>query len=97
MKSEDLPTSSTACKMKKIQRNMIYRIIRIHSSEGGHLAVTPILNLCNQLETHFYSRTVAVIYSVTWKRSDNKYSPQQQEQVGSSQPSYLLHSRTDGT
>lgn len=44
---------------------MIYRIIRIHSREGGHMSVTPILNLCNQLETHFYSQTVAVIQSVT--------------------------------
>lgn len=57
---------------------MIYCVIRIQRSWGGgcNVALTPILNLCNQLESHFYSQTVAVIQSVTPKSSDNKSSPQ---------------------
>lgn len=89
---------------------MIYCIIRIHSSvevgggSTGRVAVTPILNLCNQLEPHFYSRTVAVIQSVTSKPSDNKYSPQPaaaESRWNPPIPSYprstACHSRTDGT
>lgn len=55
---------------------MIYCIIRIQQRVGAksicNVAVTPILNLCNQLELHFYSGTVAVIQCHT----DNKSSPQ---------------------